>query len=244
MYDIDLLEKQWKIYNKKRKYPLYFMMTGVLLFLGLGYYFLIKNSTTEGTPSISESPIGKDKKEKKSITTYNILLNDSLNGIDIYQPENENSLKRQTAADTIIPIEPVEDIPILEEKTAVPAIKKQKEQKKKKKKIVMHIQETTSISAYKDVEKRFYQSHDIDDSLFLARGYYAKKNFKKAEYWAFQTIKVNRHIDESWIIFAKSKVKLGERNEAIHILESYVKKSNSNKAKRLLQKLQNENNAI
>ena len=101
----------------------------------------------------------------------------------------------------------------------------------------LNIVETSSVSAYKDVAKRFKQTHDTDDSLFLARSYYRKGNYKKAEYWSLQTNKINRNIEESWLIFAKSKVKLGRKNEAIDILTKYIKKSNSAEGKSLLNKI-------
>ena len=125
-------------------------------------------------------------------------------------------------------MEIVEDIPIPENVKTI---------KEPKVKMHLNIIETTSLSAYKDVAKRFNQSHDTDDSLFLAKSYYRKGNYKKAEYWALQTNKVNENIEESWLIFAKSKVKLGRKNEAIRILTVYIKKSNSVEAKSLLDKI-------
>ena len=106
-----------------------------------------------------------------------------------------------------------------------------------RKKMHLDIIETTSVSAYKDVAKRFHQSHDTDDSLFLAKSYYRKGNYKKAEYWALQTNKVNDNIEESWLIFVSSKVKLGHKNEAIRILTTYIKRSNSAEARSLLYKI-------
>jgi hypothetical protein len=102
------------------------------------------------------------------------------------------------------------------------------------KKLHFEITESSNITAYKDVEERFYRSHDTDDSLFLAKSYYKKENYKKAEYWALQTNKENENIEESIFIFIKSKAKLGEKNEAISILNTYIKKSNSKKAQDVL----------
>jgi tetratricopeptide (TPR) repeat protein len=99
--------------------------------------------------------------------------------------------------------------------------------------------ETSSVTAYKDVEKRFSQSHDIDDALFLARSYYKKGNYKKAEHWALETNKVDPNMEESILIFVKSKIKLGRKNEAISILKSYLKRSNSQEAINLLHHIEN-----
>jgi tetratricopeptide (TPR) repeat protein len=94
-------------------------------------------------------------------------------------------------------------------------------------------------NAYKDVERRFRRSHNINDSIFLANMYYKKKNYQKAIYWSMQTNKLDNNIEESWLIFAKSKVKLGHKNEAMRVLKAYIKRSNSYEAKKLLKKLRN-----
>lgn len=105
------------------------------------------------------------------------------------------------------------------------------------KKVHINIIEIADVVAYKDIEDRFYETREIEDSLFLARSYFNKGNYKKAEYWALQTNKVDDSIEESWLIFAKSKLKLGYKNEAIKILELYLKKYDSREAGRLLEKL-------
>ena len=108
--------------------------------------------------------------------------------------------------------------------------------KKPKRKIKIEVTEI-GYSAYKAVEERFSDAPNSDDSLFLARGYYAKKKYSKAAYWALQTNKIDGDIEESWLIFARSKAKIGKKNEALRVLSEYVKKSNSSKARKLLNAL-------
>ena len=252
MYDIDLLEKQWEVYNKRKKYPLFLMVAGLFFAGSLGYYWMINHHKAKSGDADVKSLSTNNKKGQKYNVASNILLNKSLKTIDKYNRVDIDKTKRDNIAVKVpqislgAPLAAVEDIPILDEKPDAPRVHvgDKVRVRKKKKKVVIHIQKTTSVSAYKDVERRFNQSHDIDDSLFLARGYYAKGEYRKATFWALQTNKLNSKIDDSWIIFIKSKVKLGEKNEAIHILESYVKKSNSYRAKKLLEKLQNVDNAI
>jgi len=140
--------------------------------------------------------------------------------------------------DTVVkkPLNLLVDIPILDD-TKEPISEEIPEVKKR---VHLKIIESTSVTAYKDVEKRFLESHDIDDSLFLAKSYYKKGNYKKAEYWALQTNKLDENIEESLLIFVKSKMKQGSKNEAIAILTDYVKKSNSQEAKNLLYRIKND----
>ena len=90
------------------------------------------------------------------------------------------------------------------------------------------------------MEKRFLESHDIDDALFLARSYYKKGDYEKAASWALEINKLDEDMEEGLLIFVKSKVKMGRKNEAISILMTYVKKSDSQEAKKLLYLIEND----
>ena len=92
-----------------------------------------------------------------------------------------------------------------------------------------------SSNAYKEVEKRFAISQDPEDALFLARYYYEKKRYKKAEEWAFIANELNDESEESWLIYAQAKAARGEHLKAIHILDGYLQKSNSLRARKLLE---------
>ena len=229
MYDVGRLEKEWERYNRKRKYPIYATLVGMILVSTFGYHWWMKEKKASLTPVASML----DKREKNVTATKHIaLLNDALDRLDVQVKEPEHRLKRETKYGNA-PLEPVEEIPILHENIVVPS-----ETDLPHKKVKIKIKEATSIQAYKDVERRFYQSHDVDDALFLAKGYYKRKAYHKAAYWALETNKINSNIEESWLIFAKSKIKLGKIEEAIHILKSYVKVSNSLKARTLLKRLE------
>ena len=110
---------------------------------------------------------------------------------------------------------------------------------KERKKIHLDIIETSAVSAYKDVEKRFLISHDVDDALFLAKSYYKKGNYKKAEYWAYETNKLNENNTASLFIFIKSKIKLGKKEEGLSMLRTYIKKTNDEDARALLSEIEN-----
>lgn len=138
------------------------------------------------------------------------------------------------------PFEVAKNEPVLEEVESFSSRERVEEnvpKRKSERKVHINIIEIADVVAYKDIEDRFYETREIEDSLFLARSYFNKGNYKKAEYWALQTNKVDDSIEESWLIFAKSKVKLGHQNEAIKILKLYLKKHDSRDAVRLLEKL-------
>ena len=74
-------------------------------------------------------------------------------------------------------------------------------------------------------------------SLFLAKYYYAQGKYKMSRNYSLVTNELDPNIDESWILFAKSLVKLGDINKAKKTLKSYIEHTNSLKAKELYKKI-------
>jgi len=88
-----------------------------------------------------------------------------------------------------------------------------------------------------DIIKRFKRTNDPILGLFLARRYYHLKKYNLAYNYALLTNQLDSKNEQSWIIFAKSLVKLGQTSMAIQILKSYIKNSHSNNAKVLLENI-------
>jgi len=81
------------------------------------------------------------------------------------------------------------------------------------------------------VIQRFRKNNNPALSLFIAKKYYKLKDYHKAYNYALVTNGINKNIDESWIIFSKSLVKLGKKNMALKTLTQYIDQSNSTNAK-------------
>lgn len=241
MYDIKQLEHEWKQYRKKKLKPWYigslsllvlivsatiFLMNDKIDFSGLKSYF----DTSQEIPSHEDKT--KDVLDSKEMNVkQSVLINDPLNTLEV----KDNVID---VIDKVVkePLNILVDIPVLDDTKE--SIFEEVPQARNK----MHLEiiESTSVTAYKDVEKRFLESHDIDDALFLARSYYKKGDYEKAVYWALEINKLNEDLEEGLFIFIKSKVKMGRKNEAISILTTYVKKSDSQEAKKLLYRIEND----
>jgi len=235
MLDIEELEQQWKRYNRKRKKPFY-LISLLILILSIGTGYVIHNKIKLNdlnikhifisSPNIQELntskkiSISKENSQKVSKKIY--LLNDFIKEMNLVS-------KHQTSepSDNLNPLD--QDDLYIEKDISKPIIKKKR----------INIIKVSNNNAYRDVERRFKRSHNINDSIFLANMYYKKRNYKKAIYWSMQTNKLDNNIEESWLIFAKSKVKLGKTNEAIRVLKAYIKRSNSYEARKLLKKIMN-----
>lgn len=90
-------------------------------------------------------------------------------------------------------------------------------------------------SELEDVIKRFKNNNNPSLSLFIAKKYYQMGNFDKAYDYALATNNINNNIEDSWIIFAKSLVKLDRKDEAMQTLQKYISYSKSQAARQLLE---------
>ena len=105
------------------------------------------------------------------------------------------------------------------------------------KKINLH---GSSVNYIENMKHKFASSKNPREALLLAKAFYEKQDYSKSEEWALAANKLDSSNDESWYLFAKSKVKLGKKNEALKILSSYYRKNHSSKTKALLLKIQND----
>jgi len=88
-----------------------------------------------------------------------------------------------------------------------------------------------------EIIQRFKKNNNPALSLFVAKKYYELREYKKAYNYALMTNKINNEIESSWIIFAKSLVKLGEKDMAMKTLKAYIRSSDSNNAQLLLEEI-------
>ncbi len=221
MYDLKPLEEEWEKYHKKKNLPFYLGAFLGLLLISIVMLFYNNNFSNKNILKSKNNDLESVQKNDNSLYKVSTeIVKEEVNKTII----NKNSKKNKPTEKI------VDNIPILEDTV----------EKEKRKKINLNIIESSGLDAYNDVEKRFLKSRDVDDSLFLAKAYYRIGKYEKSEYWALQTNKINSTIDESWIIFAQSKVKLGQRNEAISILNNYIQRTGSEQAKNSLLKINNE----
>ena len=73
--------------------------------------------------------------------------------------------------------------------------------------------------------------------MYLAKYYYGKKKYKKAEYWAMQANSIDSTKEDSWIVFGKAKAKQGHRTDALRVLQAYYDRSGSMRVKELIHRI-------
>ena len=267
MHNIYELEKRWLNYKIRSYIPHAGATFVAILLLIYTYQVIIlpnektKKLVKSEKPKVQSKIIAKNEKpkvqskiivknekpkEKKvaikeitqvvSIEPKKVILEPSLdfikklrvNSINTYKPQ-KNRIK-EIKKQAVNP--PVKNIS--KQKTQVSKTQKKVENKQTTN-ITLIKQET--IDDINHVIKRFKKNNNPALSLFVAKKYYKLGDYHKAYNYALITNNINKEIDASWIIFAKSLVKINKKNMAIKTLTKYIQQSNSSTARVLLDEI-------
>ena len=248
MYDVEGLEKEWKRYKNKQRIP-WAVAFMVLVLLVMYMLFRSDFSTLfSGQPDNNTSKKAEETPEPKKHTKLQAYVptllpgeesNQSLQDVDHAEKKEvseQNSTKEESRPPISIEVSEPKEVPPEKHRKKYIKIEltdmypdSQKEQKASNTK--------KGKLSIKRVEKNFSKSRSYRDSLYLAQAYYRTGDYAKAQMWALITNDLNSKLEESWLIFAKSKAKMGQRKDAEQVLGSYIKKTNSPKARALLVKI-------
>lgn len=103
-----------------------------------------------------------------------------------------------------------------------------------KSKITIETQEINSITYLKE---KFEKTHNIIFALILAEENFLNKNYDECTKWALIANSIDADNEKSWLWFAKSKIMLGKKDDAVTALQAYLKKNKSNAAQSLLNQI-------
>ena len=251
MYDIPELEKKWRIYKRRqRRKPIIITLLSLIIIGGGAvavktYLNSTKNqqeivaTKPKATPSVTtqQQPAIVIKKLSNQTPPSNVSSNKLLNIQPTPQTQNTPEAQIDLSKATIIkPNVPDAEIRVIgfDDKKEKKAVEDTYSDILIPKKSTQNIQIKEEIA---ELEEKFKETQNPQDSLKLARLYYKLGDYKKAEDWAVNTNNLDGDIEESWLIFAKSRAKQGFRTDAITVLQTFYDETNSQKAKVLLDKL-------
>ena len=168
-------------------------------------------------------PIKKEIKEKTILTpSLDFMKKMRDDTLPYYESPKEDS--KVSISNTKAPKETLE-------------IKKEPVEKKSSKKSSIMIKRQNTQEDISHVIKRFKKNNNPALSLFVAKKYYELGDYHKSYNYALITNEINNNIEASWIIFAKSLVKLNKKEMAIKTLKKYIEHSHSNRANILLDEI-------
>lgn len=109
---------------------------------------------------------------------------------------------------------------------------------KKEKKLNIGIS-TNEMDTIKYLENKFYASENIVFAIMLAEELYNKQNYHDSIKWALTANELDSKSDKSWYWFAKNKIKLGEKEDAIKALETFLQNNSSRRLDDFLKDIKN-----
>ncbi len=127
----------------------------------------------------------------------------------------------------------VHNIPQRIDAQILPAVKATT-QEPKKAKVFISSQEGNSLSF---IKKKFYATNNSAFSIKLAKRFFESNKYEQALKWTLITNEIDAKSEESWIMFAKIKEKMGKKQDAINALNEYLKHQKSIKVAKLLKNL-------
>lgn len=265
MLNVHDLERRWLRYKIKSYLPYFLSIIG-LTALTIGTLFYFPN-LKENNIEVQVMKEKKAVVENKSIPKQEIEETETKDEVQVslYVPQNTREIPLQNSKSLVLEpslhfMDNIEDglTPYIGENKGVevssiaqytddeavdePRVKSREKIEEKppvhEKKTMLTITKNKDESDIKDVIRRFKKNKNPALSLFIAKRYYELHKYQSSYNYALITNEIDKNIDQSWIIFSKSLVKLGQEELAALTLKSYLKTSKSTQAEILLRKIE------
>jgi len=232
------LERRWLRYKIKHYFPYFIGGTLILLaFAGMMGWF----ATSAGTSASSQEADNTHKQESMpadhtTMQTDRTILEPSMRFVEAFQknaPVVQTSsapvLTPKPAITTLPPPKMLQMPDPAQSHSVASATNPDKS---------LSINRNESKTDIEELQIRFKETSNANLGLFIAKYHYDRGNYAEAYNYALKTNSINSRIDESWILFSKSLVKLGRTEQAKKTLQLYYQQSNSEAAKALLNSIE------
>lgn len=264
MLNIHQLERRWLKYKIKSHLPKAFFAVLAFVLLILSFVYLPFETSEKAEPAqtnekheVQDKPIPAAVVEEKLLNEDEIQVSENTQTLPPKTRETSLVLKPSLrfmdkieedvssfVATEYIEPETTRESPASPSKIAVSSPVYEEEPAKsesddfKEEKTMLTITKQEDESDLKDIIRRFKNNKNPALSLFIAKRYYSAQQYQKSYNYALMTNEIDQNIDESWIIFSKSLVKLGQHELAINTLKAYLKTSKSTAAEVLLKSIE------
>ncbi len=247
MLDIKKLEQRWLKYKVKSFAPYFMIFFLLLLFSGAIFWWFESKISTR--PSITNIPLtstikkAPEKAVAQTIDENTTVLEPSMDFIQSFQngpiaseiQKSTTSIKNMPTSQ-MPPIAKILKTPDYAPVQVTPVTSHLISDDKS-----LSIKRDDTKLDINDLLRRFKETSNANLALFISRYYYEHGDYNEAYNYALKTNNLNNRIDESWILFSKSLVKLGKTDQAKKTLQLYIAQSNSEAAKNLLDNIERGN---
>ena len=258
MHEYDLLERRWKKYRRKRVLLFSLPIVVVAFFVTYFYFGSTAKQPSKNIQSKKSKPQTKYTQQKSAQNSFHDM-NDtkkSMQSISLYTPSSYSGSQTPETNGSI------EQNPLFtpdksfEEHLSMISslsIAKKHEPKQKRRSVEKSVKRTVlpkaiqkpkkiliqqKMASIEDLTKEFYYAPSCSKALIIARKYYENHQYKDSMKWSLKANELDKKNEESWILFAKSLYKTGQKQKAIQTLQFYLRKHDSPNAKAVLISMQ------
>lgn len=240
MLDIVKLERRWLKYKIKKMLP--YILLGILITLLI---FTIPMILSYSTSTAVHAPLKESDVNTKTPISLpakqeenRMLLEPSMQFLQSMSIPSPSTNSVNTAPMSVPHSKPIIPQPHIEAAVLPPIVKPLQAPVQKGK--LTSIKRDDAAFDIHELEERFKNNSNPNLGLYIARYHYDHGNYTESYNYALKTNAINSTMDESWLIFAKSLVKLGKEDQAKKTLQLYIANSNSHSAKNYLDTLSKE----
>ncbi len=104
------------------------------------------------------------------------------------------------------------------------------------KSLIIHTHKTNNT--LNTLIQRFNQSKDPKLATYIAQSFYQKGNYKEAVRWSIIANSIDPGNETSWLLFAKAKVALRQKEDAVNALRTYLNQYSSKKIRAYLEMIE------
>jgi len=243
------LEKRSRAINRKRYLRIFIILLIIFVACALAYMEFIKSKK----PAIKKHIFAEKKTDtiKKPVIDVNVTsIKKPIVDVNTAKITKQKVLKKEVNKtekyDTVF-LTPTIVIPKIkkpeiinskiEKKIAIPKIKKQLPIIKEKKKINIIVK---SLENEDSLLKKNQANENFETTLNLSKYYFKKSKFEKAILWSKKANHYKASSFKPWLIYAKAKIKLNKKDEAIKAVETFLSYFNSDVAQKFLQNIKGQ----
>lgn len=251
MLDIHNLERRWIRYKIRSYFPYAAAAFSLLLLIIIGSIWLWTEESVTSKPSqpaskgYASNPGTIAQQAVTSQQSNAMVLEPSMGFVQALSENSQSEPVSETTKEAVKPVtHTVTTPPPPVAKTLVmpeSSFDTPKVQPAQSSKTMLSVNRNESPLDILELERRFKETSNANLGLFIARYYYDHGEYTEAYNYALKTNAINSRIDESWIIFSKSLVKLGRIDQAKKTLQLYSSQSGSDTAKTLLDAIEKGN---
>ncbi len=193
------------------------------------------------TPIKSTKTPLAEKPESKQSTVMLTPETDFLNAFETGTPTSHSSTRIHSKSvspvrEEVITTESAK--PLAKKTTENESIQKESSLRSDSGKSTLMVETKTSNNTLKYLIERFNEKRDPKLAAYIAQSYYKKKDYNEAVKWSIMANSLDPSDEGSWLLYAKSKVRLGKKQDAIQALKTYLNQYSSPKVKAYLHNLE------